>query len=273
MFRDDITCLIFSCDKFSDLWDGNLLLFRENWPGREFPTYIVTDRPTSRSFPDVEVIAAGEDAEWSERLKFAMGYVKTPYVFVTLDDYFLTGKADTAAMERYLELMKRDGYDYFRFFKRPKRATREPLEGFDGVYHVDPASNYSVNLYPGIWAREFLETVVKEPRNAWMFEISLSDQAVEYGAKCLCSYNKEYPMLDVVRKGKILHSANRWFRRHPGVYNGDREVQSWWFEAKLQLKMFVGRHAPMCLVAPLRKVFVKAGGVSFVDAYKKEKGE
>ena len=46
MLKDTITCLIFSCDKFSDLWDANLKLFRENWPERDFETFIVTDKPT-----------------------------------------------------------------------------------------------------------------------------------------------------------------------------------------------------------------------------------
>ena len=44
MLKDTITCLIFSCDKFSDLWDANLKLFRENWPERDFETFIVTDK-------------------------------------------------------------------------------------------------------------------------------------------------------------------------------------------------------------------------------------
>ena len=86
MLKDTITCLIFSCDKFSDLWDANLKLFRENWPERDFETFIVTDKPTEYTFSDVQIIAAGSDLEWSDRLKYALQYVKTDYVFVTLDD-------------------------------------------------------------------------------------------------------------------------------------------------------------------------------------------
>ena len=105
MLADKVTCLIFSCDKFSDLWDGNLKLFRQNWPDRDFKTYIVTDKPTGRKFPDVEIIAAGADVEWSDRLRFALNFVKTDYVFVTLDDYFLIKKVDNTRMEHLIELM------------------------------------------------------------------------------------------------------------------------------------------------------------------------
>lgn len=264
MLKDKVTCLIFSCDKFSDLWDGNLKLFRENWPDRDFETYIVTDKPTARSFNDVKVIAAGEELEWSERLKYALKFVKTEYVFVTLDDYFLIKKVDNAQMENYINLMIEGGYDYLRFFKHPKRATREEVKGFKGLYHVDPSCDYSVNLYSCYWSKNFLEYTIREPRNAWMFEVSLSAQAVAYGAKCLCSYNDDYLILDVVRKGKILHAAHRYFKSHPGIYSGNRELQSWQYEFKLGIRTFFAHHTPNFLLPTFRKIFVSLGGRSFV---------
>ena len=92
MLKDKITCMIFSCNKFSDLWDGNMKMLRKNWPDKDFETYIITDKPTERTFSDAKVIAAGADVEWTDRLKYALQYVKTKYVFLTLDDYFLIKK-------------------------------------------------------------------------------------------------------------------------------------------------------------------------------------
>ena len=264
MLADKVTCLIFSCDKFSDLWDGNLKLFRQNWPDRDFKTYIVTDKPTDRKFPDVEIIAAGADVEWSDRLKYALDYIKTDYVFVTLDDYFLIKKVDNSRMESFISLMEMEGYDYIRFYPRPKRATREQLKGWKGVYHVDTNCDYSVNLYSCFWRKDFLAFTVRESRNAWMFETSLSKQAGKYGAKCLCSYNQEYKILDVVRKGKILHAANKYFKQHPGIYEGDRELQSWLYELKLWIKTIMARYVPTCLVKPFRKVYSFLGGTTFI---------
>lgn len=263
MLKDKLTCLIFSCDKFSDLWESNLKLFRTNWPDRDFETFIVTDKPSDKCFSDVKIIAAGDDKEWSERLKYALQYVNTNYVFVTLDDYFLIEKVDNSKMENYLNLMIKGGYDYFRFYPRPVKATKEELRDYKGVHRIDTSCDYSVNLYSCYWNKAFLEYTVRDPKNAWMFEISLSEQAVSYGAKCLCSNNHDYVILDVVRKGKILHEAHRYFKKHPGIYEGDREVQSWAFEAKLWVKTFFARHTPDFLVPLFRKIFVKLGGKSF----------
>ena len=265
IMKDSVTCLILSCDKFSDLWDGNIKLFNENWPDKVFSTYLVTDKPTDRTLPGVEILCAGEDVEWSDRLKFALQYVKTDYVFVTLDDYFLIERVDNAKMEDYLRLMIDGGYDYLRFYPRPKRATKEELVGHKGIYHVDPACNYSVNLYSCYWTKKFLEYTVREPKNAWMFEISLSQQAMNFNAQCLCSYNDDYVILDVVRKGKILHKADRFFKKHPGIYEGDRELQSWKYEVKLWVKTFCGRNTPTFLLPLFRKIYVFLGGESITN--------
>lgn len=263
MMRDKVTCLIFSCDKFSDLWEGNIKLFNQNWPNRDFETFIVTDKPTDREISGIGIIAAGADLEWSDRLKYALQFVKTDYVFVTLDDYFLIKTVDNNKMEEYLALMIYGGYDYFRFYPRPKRATREELKEYKGVYNVDTSCNYSVNLYSCFWSKRFLEYTVQESQNAWMFEISLSHLAVRYGAKCLCSYNDDYVILDVVRKGKILHRAHKYFKTHQGIYEGNRDIQSWEYEAKLWVKTMFARYTPKFLVHAFRGLFVWCGGQSF----------
>ena len=264
MLKDQLTCLIFSCDKFSDLWDGNIKLFNENWPNRDFETYIVTDKETDRQIPGIGIIAAGEHAEWSDRLKYALQFVKTDYVFVTLDDYFLIKPVNNERMKANLELMMEGEYDYFRFYPHPRRATKKELKDHKGVYHVDTTCNYSVNLYSCYWKKDFLEYVVQEPMNAWMFEVSLSQKAVNYGAKCLCSNNDDYVILDVVRKGKILHSANCYFKKHPDIYCGNRELQSLKFEIKLWIKTVFARYTPNFLLRSFRKIYVMLGGQSFV---------
>ena len=145
MLKDKVTCLIFSCDKFSDLWDGNIKLFNENWPDRDFETFIITDKPTERQIPGITILAAGTAMEWSDRLKYALDYVKTDFVFVTLDDYFLIKKVDTKRFENYVSLMDKGGYDYLRFYPHPKRATKDELDGYGHVYNVDTSCNYSLN--------------------------------------------------------------------------------------------------------------------------------
>lgn len=265
MLKDSLTYLIFSCDKFSDLWDGNIIQLRKYWPDRDFKTFIITDRATDKSFDDVEIISAEGSLEWSERLKYALNYVSTDFVFITLDDYFLVSPVKNAEIQSLIDLMRSGNYDYIRLFPNPKRATGMPIEGYNGLYNVKVNCNYSVNLYAGIWRKEFLEYTVQQPVNVWRFEVTLCEKAQKYGARCLVSYNKEYVILDVVRKGKILHSAAKYFKTHPGIYTGNREVQSLWYEFRLWIKTMIARYSPGFMVKPLRKIYVLFGGKSFVQ--------
>lgn len=241
--NNDITMLILSCEKFSDLWDAHVDLLEKNWPDRNMDTYIITDYPTQKSYKKIKILAAGE-LEWSDRLAFALKNVKTKYVFITLDDYFLINKVEDSSIKNLVNMMKKEGLDYVRLFPNPKKATEDSFREYSGVYKINININYSVNLYAGIWNKKFIEYTIKEPKNAWQFEALLYKNALEYGANCVVSSNKEFEILDVVRKGKLLHKSAAYFKRHPGIYKGDRPVNSWSYEIKLRIQTIASRYLP-----------------------------
>lgn len=265
MLKEKMTMLILSCDKFSDLWDGHVKMLEENWPDREMDTYIVTDKPSEKSYPHVSVFSVGEGVEWSERLASALSKIKTKYVFITLDDYFLIKRVSTPGIEILVDMMEKENFDYVRLFKRPVRATGEQLPQYDRVYYVDTSGKYSVNLYSGIWKTEFMKATVAQPLNAWQFEVNLHKMAQSYGAKCAVSNNDDFVILDVVRKGKLLHHSAAYFRKHPGIYNGNREVNTWGYEIRLGIKTQVGRHTPRWLHNAIKKVMRKFGYQFYSD--------
>ena len=255
----NITMLILSCEKFSDLWEGHIKLLEQNWPDRDMNTFIVTDKPTDRVFPGIEIISAGTDVEWSDRLAIALQYVTTDYVFITLDDYFLIEKVVDSNIQALVALMAKEKIDYVRLFPRPKRATREELAGYKKIRKVDTACDYSVNLYAGLWKKAFISSCVRISMNAWKFEVSLHKRAEEYHANCVVSLRNEYKILDVVRKGKLLHKSASYFKKHPGIYEGSRETNTWEYEIKLMIQQQVARHIPWGLHQWLKRVMTKRG--------------
>ena len=106
--------IISTCDKFSDLWDAHIQLLNKNWADRNVDTFLVTDKPTDRTFENVNVVAAGEATEITERLRAVMPLIKTEYILFTLDDYFLTEKISTKAILEDIEDMKEQEIDYMR---------------------------------------------------------------------------------------------------------------------------------------------------------------
>lgn len=254
----DLTMLIFSCEKFSDLWDAHVQLLEQNWANRDMETYIVTDAPHETDYAHVSVLAAGAEAEFTERVRFACRQVQSEYVFVTLDDYFLIQPVDTARIRHLVSVMEREGLDYLRLYHRPKRATGAPLPGEPGLYSIQNDARYSVNLYAGLWRRSFLEQTAFGERNPWSYEASLSHAATALNAKCAMDQQKDFVILDVVRKGKILNKANRYLKKHK-LYSGDRPVQSKWYELALAVRTFGVRHMPRPVVEAARRFMMKRG--------------
>ena len=254
-----MTMLILSCDKFSDLWDGHVKQLEKYWPDRNVDTYIITDKQSEKKYSNVKIFSAGDDVEWSDRLLKALEVVKTEYVFVTLDDYFLIQQVSSAKMWKLIEMMDQYDLDYVRLFKRPTKATKEPIPGYTKAFHVDCSFKYSVNLYSGIWKTKFMKNCVAEPLNPWKFEVELPKMACAYQAKCAVSNNKDFVILDVVRKGKLLHTSYYYFKRHPGIYNGNREVNSWRYEISLAIKTVVGRYTPMPVHNAIKRIMRKFG--------------
>lgn len=255
---NDITMLIFSCEKFSDLWDAHVRLLEENWPDRGMETYLVTDAEHKTNFANVSVLSAGPEASFTARVRYACAAIQSKYVFLTLDDYFLIHPVDTARIRQLIAVMEREKLDYLRLYDRPKRATGALMAGERDLYHIINEERYSVNLYAGIWRRDFLLQTAIGERNPWSYEASLSHTATALNGRCAMDAARDFVILDVVRKGKILNKANRYLKKHD-LYHGDRPVQSKRYEIALALRTFGVRHMPLPLVELARRFMMKCG--------------
>lgn len=220
MNNKDFTLIIHSCDKFSDLWDAHVTLLNRNWPDRNCPTFILTDSPTDRELENVKVLSAGEGKEITERIKYALDHIDTKYVVVTLDDYFPIYPIQSKRIERLLEIMENESYDYMRLYYRPKSG-KIPTH-YKDIYDLDLNGGYRVNLYVGIWTKDFMSrTLGDKVLNAWDFEVSLTENARNTNGHCAVSLGNEFQILDVVRKGRILPKAAKYFKKHK-IYHGNR---------------------------------------------------
>ena len=265
MLSDKLSLVVHSCDKFSDLWDAHFKLLNQNWADRGIPTYLVTDNPTEKSFDGVEVISAGEGKEITERIEAALPHIKTEYILVTLDDYFDAYPISTTKIEELLAVMQKEDLDYICIFHRPKTTVK--FKDYENLYEVDLDRKYRVNLYPGLWKKSFMEKTIRKPLNAWMYEVSLTPIAKELNAKCAQSKGGEFPILDVVRKGKILRKANRYLTKND-LYHGDRPVRTVAEEAKLFVITWANRILPDSFVKAVKQLFKMK---TFVEMSKDEK--
>lgn len=270
MLKDKLTLLIHSCDKFSDLWPAHIKLLNQNWPDRGIRTILLTDKPRDDKFPDVEIIGAGDGKEITERIRHALPLIDTEYVLVTLDDYFVTTPIDTARIARLVEIMEREHYDYIRLYDRPHCPLT--TTGDKDIYTYTLDHDYRVNLYSGIWRKNFIErTLGSKVLNAWEFEVTLTERARLANGNCAVSHGKEFPILDVVRKGRILPKAWRFLKRN-NLYEGNRPMYPYsdclflWTKTKIN-RLLAKLPAPF--YHSIKGLFVKIGMKSFTANNKK----
>lgn len=260
--------VIFTCDKFSDLWDSGIKLLNENWGDRGIKTYLVTDKPTDKSFKGVTVISAGEGAEFSDRVKLALESVDTDYLLVTLDDYFFTKPIDNALIKRYIETAEKEDFDYLRLYTfLNAKYVKDKYGDYGDIYSIDTKSRYNVNLYPAIFSKKFLITTVNEEKNAWQYEVALTKKADEFGARCAITKPNAVDMLDVVRKGKILRPAYKFLKKN-GLYNGSRQVMGIIPHIKINAVYLIKRMFPRRFLNFVRRVLIRMGVKFYSSDYK-----
>lgn len=255
--NEKIAILISSCDAFSDLWEWHIKLLKQNWVGQRIPVYLVTDKPTEKSYEGVEIIVAEGSMDFPMRIKYATHKIGAQYVLLTLDDYFLIDKVQAQRIEYLLSRVETEKIDYLSLYNRrrvnPKRYT--PIEDLETI---DLRQKYAVTLYPAIWSADFLRKTVFEDLNAWQYEPTLTNTALKENANCQFSGAGTFVILDVVRKGKVLRKANSYFKKN-GIHIGDRPLIGRATEIKLALMDFINWHAPKWVSRILKKIAKKMG--------------
>nr|APZ79456.1 cpsK [Streptococcus suis] len=261
--NENFSVLISSCDKFSDLWKEHIRLYRENWQGKVVKTYLVTDKETSQTFEDVEIIVAPAECDFPMRIKHALQYIETPFVLLTLDDYFTINSIKSDNLNYLSNRAEKESIDFLMLYDRRKDDSNKYKE-LNILEQIDLSKKYAVTLYPAIWNKEFLSKTIKEDLSPWLYEVSLTKTAIEERAKCFYSPSGTFRILDVVRKGKVLHKADRYFKKN-GINIGDRPLIGGVTEIKLAIIDRLNWYAPKWFVSLLKNVGRKFGMEFYSD--------
>ena len=254
MKREILSMIISSCDAYSDLWDIHVELLNKNWHDRQINTFIATDKITEKQYSDINIISV-EGLEVPRRLKAVAEKANTKYILVTLDDYFIVDKIDNKKIRRLINIMEKENLDYVRMWPFPH--SNSAMTNYEKMYWVSYDSNYQVNLYPAIWKTDFLVSTCNTDKNVWQYEVSLTETAKIYGARSAISMNDDFPFLDVIRKGKVLHKAKRFLDKNG--YKLEREIVPRRQEIKLDIMYYAKEILPKPILKIIKKILIKCG--------------
>ena len=120
---------------------------------------------------------------------------------------------DSSRIYYLAERATNDSIDYLLLYDR-RYVKKRCYSNLETLQKLDLNEPYAINLYPAIWNKRFFMKCVVEGESPWSFEPKLTNLARENNAICFYSKSGSFDILDVVRKGKILHKDNKYFRKN-----------------------------------------------------------
>ncbi len=208
----ELCFLIMSCDKYHDVWKPCIKFFRQFFTSKEYKVYLSTEssiEDTPSEFD--EVILTGE-GEWSKRLRDSLRIIKEEYVFLLLDDFWLTDSLSREDLQRdisFLESNRNVGVIYLNYVKW--RFLREYNKDY---YSWGKGDIYRINTRPAIWRKDYLSNILDEKENIWQFERIGSLRSNSYDGEVLCSQKQYVSFLWAVTAGKYERNALRYAKNN-----------------------------------------------------------
>lgn len=200
----DCTIIIPSCDKYTDLWRPFFTLLFTYWPDCPFPVCLGSNH---MKYDDVRVrtIAVGQDEGWSDGAIKMLQSVKTPYVLIILDDFFIRSQVVTENVLDCLEALRQLDGHMLRLL--PKHRPDFSVPGFPKLGRIDNenCAPYCVSLQAAIWNRQSLLALMRKDESIWEFEVNGTRRAVDMSPGFFTTRSH------VLDYGRHAVQAGKWF--------------------------------------------------------------
>jgi len=180
MKHNKISTLTCSYDPYHFLFQDYNKLFCKYWKLDTHNVLVGESSERSYDSDQFNVLTPGMmrneygDDLWGKRILHALKHVTTPYVFVTLIDYYLSQDLTEEFINQQIEFLEVN--------KANKIAIDPPSRAYKFVhstnphYRMDDHSDYQTTLMPSIWKTDWLHSVIRENDNPWIFETKGTDR-------------------------------------------------------------------------------------------------
>lgn len=181
----ELSILVSSCDKYSQLWQPFFKLLDKNWPElkrdhKEVKVYLLANKKTF-NYPGVEMINIPQEISWSDNMLFALNSIKTKYVLLFLDDYWVSEPVNVTRFEELLKSMYYHDAAYMQLHVDPaEQKLFKAVARVDGLVHKNKFQKYRASLQLAIWEVAALKQILRSGENPWEFEMAASIRSSGY---------------------------------------------------------------------------------------------
>lgn len=171
---NDVSVMIYSCDKYSDVWGPFFTLFFRYWEC-PYQVYLATETEMCL-LPEVKTI--NHEGIWTERMWESVKEIPTEFVICMCEDMFLRRPVRQEIINLCVDRMiQHPEYACFNFEKDFDGAK-------EGAYPLfgkkPPGNNYKKSCQPTLWRRSILEELLDCRMNAWEWEMTAAPEYYKY---------------------------------------------------------------------------------------------
>ena len=159
--------LIYSCDKYSDVWGPFFTLFFRYWDC-PYQVYLCTESEQCL-IPEVKTINA--NGTWTERMQKAVREIPTKYVLGMCEDMFFRRTVRQDIINNCVLYMEHDGQiGCFNFEKEYEPGIELIPSNYLDFAEKPPGHHFQKSCQPTLWRRTYLEKLLDAQMDAWNWE-------------------------------------------------------------------------------------------------------
>ena len=234
--KEKLGIVIFTCDKYADLWDAFFHFFNKFWPDCPYPIYLATNSKLV-TYKNVAPLYSNQLSTWGKETLAAVSQYSLDYFIYFQEDYFLTQKVNNEELKLLFSKMLHLKADYLRLFPSPgadRKMTNEKDFG-----EISTTAKYRTSLQCSIWKTETFKTLLRPDESSWEFELNSPKRSFNFLFLSVFSQSKwklkrtNYPInyyyMTAIYKGKWLKPPlNKCIKEGITPDLAYRKVESTW---------------------------------------------
>ena len=264
-------------DGYIDIWRDFIALFKRFWPDCPFPLYIVGQQAKLEEHKDVRFLSAGENAEFSQKVRTAVDLIDADYYLLLLEDFFFSVRLTSNCLDDVLNYVIDKDINYcalpLKEFASAKAFNGKIIDATTKIREMPTSAEYTLSCQPSIWKRDFLSEIIgKENYNAWVFEgvyaSAAESHAETFLKKCICQSSNVLNLKHGIVQGKMLPKTYKYLvEKADYSFLSNRVVLSGKDYRSYKTKVFFGKLLPKPIIKIVKKIFHRKG---VLDRYKDE---
>lgn len=159
--------LVYSCDKYSDVWGPFFTLFFRYWKC-PYQVYLAAESEQCL-IPEVKTINA--NGTWTERIQKAVREIPTKYVIGMCEDFFFRRPVNQNIIEMCVRFMEHDHMiGCFNFEKEYEPGCELFPSQYPSFGQKPSGNHFQKSCQPTLWRRQYLEQLLNGQMDPWEWE-------------------------------------------------------------------------------------------------------